>query len=96
MKDKLLVAMIKKSFAFVNRVSSSWILMKVYCIRLQWQRNLTHNLFIKIKLKKEGKKPIINYFNHYCKFYKRKKKQKQKRRQNLIPFVEHGFGNREK
>ena len=60
MKDKLLVAMIKKSFAFVNRVSSSWILMKVYCIRLQWQRNLTHNLFIKIKLKKEGKKKTHN------------------------------------
>ena len=63
------VAVIKKSFAFVNRVSSSWILMMVYCIRLQWERNPTHNLFIKIKLKKEGKKPIIS------KTVKRKKKK---------------------
>ena len=76
--------------------------MMVYYIKLQWQRNLTHNLFIKIKLKKKGKKPIIKNDNHYCKFHPKKKKNKQNKnknknqRQNLIPSVEHGFGNREK
>ena len=77
--------------------------MMLYYIKLQWQRNLTHNLFIKIKLKKKGKKPIIKNDNHYCKFHPKKKqtnkqnKNKNKnQRQNLIPFVEHGFGNKEK
>ena len=60
--------------------------MMVYYIKLQWQRNLTHNLFIKIKLKKKGKKPIIKNDNHYCKFHPKKKTNKQtKQKQKQKP-----------